>query len=169
MRLRRRFGRWAEAAVARAFRDRQYEVLTAEGMNRMPLRDMEIRKHGIEIDIQVKGTARLKPTDGFEYDWGNLRDYITMAKERDKRWALVVCNVRKRLIYVFIDQIVEEYVVSAERGIGDAYSRPGRILLEYENATRTYDLTTAEIAEGKRIAEDDPEPSSDLFADIFKE
>jgi hypothetical protein len=168
MKYRKRFGRWAEAAVARAFRDRGFEVLTAEGMNRMPQRDMQIRnkKSGFEADVQVKGTARLKPYDCFEYDWGKLRDYVDVGKERNKQWGLAVCNVRKRAIFIFSNETVERYVLDAERGMGDHYSRPGRIHLDYDDASRVWDLTTAEIADGTRIAEDTGESEPDIFSDL---
>ncbi len=52
----------------------------------------------------------------------------------------------------------------AERGIGNHYSRPGRLDFEYEEARIIWDLTPAEIAEGLRIAEDDSDSgTSDLF------
>jgi hypothetical protein len=167
MKFRKRFGRWGEAAVARAFRDRGYAVATQEGFNRIPGRDLIVSRAAISCDIQVKATARRWPDDAYQIDWGKLKDYVVIAKERDTRFALAVANVRKRAIYLFTDKLIIATVERAERGIGDHYSRPGRLELCYAEAGRTWDLTVGEIAEGLRIAEAEGAESDGYGDDLF--
>jgi hypothetical protein len=124
-------------------------------------------KQGVRVDIQVKATARLKPQDAYQIDWTTAKDLVVGGEDRRVRFALAVVNVRRRMIFVFSDRCVRDVVVEAERGLGDHYSRPGRLELPYEDAARTMDLTVGEIAEGLAIAEADAEVAKD--DDLFGE
>jgi hypothetical protein len=156
MKYRKRFGRWGEAAVARAFRDRGVRVETAEGLNRLPGRDMTIGfQTAGDFDVQVKSTNRESPADCFQIHWEKVKEYLEFSKIRGFPLILAVVNLRRRAIYLFGHKFVERVCSAAEKANGDHYSNPGALYFEYEESQRRYDLTVGEVAEGTRIAEDE--------------
>jgi hypothetical protein len=166
----KRFGRWAEGCVARAFRDRSYYVRTQEGMTLIPYRDMIVEMNGTEFDVQVKATNATSNAGAFfRMHWRKLKEYVEGARERERRFVLVVVNTRKAGgIFVFPDKYLRGVVELAEQDIGLHYSRPGLLMLEYEDAARSWDLTIGELAEGRRIALDDAVDAPDMFDDLLQ-
>jgi hypothetical protein len=161
---RKRFGVWAECAVARAFRDRHFTVLTAEALNLIPYRDLIVETGERQYDIQVKGTAPRRHSDFYRGHWSQLRKYVNAGLERDRRWILAVADLSRKGIYLFRDAYVRKCCEQAEADNGSRASFPGLLRLEYECASSVWGLTMSEIAEGQRLVDDDDDAGQD---DLF--
>jgi hypothetical protein len=172
IKYRKQFGRWGECAVARAFRDRNFHIQTQDGLARIPFRDLTISKGGVSVDVQVKATNRRRPADVFQIDWTMLSDYLSTAEARGAKFALAVVNLQRRSIYIYTMEVMQVAKERAEQAIGDHYSQPGRVELDYEtDPAKIWPLTIAEIESGTRIAEDQSDRGSakldleDLFGE----
>ena len=164
----KQFGRWAEAAVARAFRDRKYSVETHTLENWHALRDIQVEKEGKEISIQVKATGKQNNIgDVYRISFGHLKNYKTLSEQLKKRWCLAVANPVKGAIYLYMDDFLNPLVDQEEKRIGDHYSLPGLIDLEYSDALRVWSLSLSEINDGIQIMEMKKNPDQKNNSDLI--
>ena len=169
MRYRARFGRWGEACVARALEDRDYTVMTSNGLNLTPYRDMIATKLDKGYDVQVKSTCPRTSTSVYQLDWHVVKKYLHLEEtERQltkRKLVLAVVNPRNGYIYIYGAEYLKRITSDAEKGIGDHRSIPGRLHLQYHDGV-CWNLLREEIAQGIQIAEDDSDSGTSSLEDL---